>query len=111
MVLAATPPISITRLARETKISWGKIQHAVRVHHIPTAYGHICTERCERIRELLAAGTSIRQIAQIVGTAEAFISQRCATYHPMWNWERKRKLPATALRVSEHIFHKKEATP
>lgn len=104
VALTAIPPISVTRLARQANITWGRLHRAVQIHSIPTGRdGHVCTERCNTIRDLLATGTSIRQTARTIGIAESAISQRYATYHPDWNWERKRTLPATALMVN--TFH------
>lgn len=45
VVFAATPPVSVTQLARQAQISWARIQRAVQIHHIPTSRcHHVCTD-------------------------------------------------------------------
>ena len=109
--LAATPPVSVTRLARQAGLSWGRMQRAVQIHNIPTTRGHhVCTDRCARARELLATGMSIRQVGRLIGFKDIYLSQRYATYHPDWNWSRKQILPADGLTVSDHVFHNKASS-
>lgn len=108
IALAATPPVSVTGLARKHGISWGRMQRAVSIHGILTSHcHHVCTERCDSIRELLATNMPFRQIAQRLGYSVSTISQRYFTYHPEWNWSRKRQhRPVEGLRVTKHIYKK-----
>lgn len=103
VVLAALPPVSPTRLARESGVHFSRIARAIKVHKILTTHGrHVCNERCARMRTALETGLSVRRAALQAGfRATGTVYQRFPVYHPEWNWHSLRRLPAQALVLGE----------
>lgn len=90
-VLAASPPIVILRLAKQTGISSMRLAHAMRVHHVQAKKEtirrtHVCGVRCETFRQALVEGVSQSDAARRVGWPRSHGSGRLRVYHPDWPW-------------------------
>lgn len=100
-ILAAAPPVNINETARRLGCGSETVVKRARHHGVP--YGarrkvymsgrrrHVCDDRCERFRALLAAGTPRTHIGALLGLKSTHTSVIFPANHPEWPWFDGRK--------------------
>jgi hypothetical protein len=75
--------------AQRTGLSLTRVTWAANHHHISGAgRGHVCTDRCEKMREGLAAGLNVRQAGIAAGWPKnsPYLYTHLKVRHPDWAW-------------------------
>lgn len=89
-VLQEAPPLSLLPLARKLGTTVGRLVTVVRHHKIETVgvhdKKHVCTEKCDLIRQRLSEGVPYQRISLELGWTRNRSIAIFRLYHPEWPW-------------------------
>lgn len=109
VVQAASPPIIVLNLAKQTGVTSSRLKYAMGVHRVSSGRKlrrHVCDVRCETFRQALADGVSQADAARKVGWPISHGSGRLRVYHPDWPWPDAYQRPAPKMRSARALVQR-----